>query len=183
MALEFEAQGLSELYAALQEFPVRFERNIMRGGLRAGVNVFRDEARNFVSDKKDLARSIKSSTDVRRGVGIAKVRAGDAKAFYAHMLEFGTASYYVGSGKSVRRPYKIGATKKGKVSTEKRKPLSFPSRTGSRIARASAIHPGIRPIGYMRRAFDGYQRQAIEAMQKYIHDRIIAEAQKIWSMP
>ena len=86
MALEFEAQGLSELYAALQEFPVRFERNIMRGGLRAGVNVFRDEARNFVSDKKDLARSIKSSTDVRRGVGIAKVRAGDAKAFYAHML-------------------------------------------------------------------------------------------------
>jgi hypothetical protein len=119
---------------------------------------------------------------VRYGVGVATVRAGDAKAFYAHMLEFGTASYYTGGGRSVRAPYRIGATKDGKVVKQKRALAFTPRGSSKRIARNNVIHKGIRPIAFMRRSFDGYQREAIATMQKYIHDRIIAEAQKIWTM-
>ena len=42
---QFQVQGLKELHTMLQQLPVRIEKNIMRGAIRAGANVYRDAAR------------------------------------------------------------------------------------------------------------------------------------------
>ncbi len=185
MATEFEVTGLAELYAALQELPVRIERNITRGALRAGAAVFRDEARaNVPKDSGFLRKSIKSESDVRRGVAYGYVRIDKNKggAFYAHMLEFGTASYYVGSGRSVRKPYRIPKATMGRGSAKTKntvsKRLKFQT-PGGFVIRNAVMHPGIKPQFFMRKAFDRKQKDAAEAFRLYVENRLPIEVAKL----
>jgi hypothetical protein len=113
MADEFKMEGLAELQAFLQELPARVESNIMRGAIRAGAKPVADEARQLAPSLKDpdprrTAGALKKSVRVmsvrsRGGVvqgGVAvggRVKLGrgnkrqEADAFYAHMVERGTA--------------------------------------------------------------------------------------------
>lgn len=183
MQREFEVNGLSDLYAALQELPVRIERNITRGGLRAGVAVFRDEARaNVPKDSGFLRKSIKSESDVRYGKAYGYVRIDRNKggAFYAHMLEFGTASYYAGSGRSKRQPYRIPKATIGRKKTANTvaKRLKF-NTPGGFVIRNAVIHPGIKPTFFMRKAFDRKQKEAMEAFRAYVENRLPIEVAKL----
>lgn len=183
MATEFEVTGLSDLYAALQELPVRIERNVTRGALRAGVAVFRDEARaNVPRDSGFLRKSIKSESDVRYGKAYGYVRIDRNKggAFYAHMLEFGTASYYVGSGRSKRQPYRIPKATIGRKKTANTvsKRLKF-NTPGGFVIRNAVIHPGIKPTFFMRKAFDRKQKEAMDAFKAYVENRLPIEVAKL----
>jgi HK97 gp10 family phage protein len=183
MQREFEVTGLSDLYAALQELPVRIERNITRGALRAGVAVFRDEARgNVPKDSGFLRKSIKSESDVRRGKAYGYVRIDRNKggAFYAHMLEFGTASYYTGSGRSKRQPYRIPKATIGRKKTANTvsKRLKF-NTPGGFVIRNAVIHPGIKPTFFMRKAFDRKQKEAMDAFKVYVQNRLPIEVAKL----
>lgn len=171
MANEFQVQGLKELHHMLQELPVRIERNIMRGAIRAGANVFRDAARQAAPvDDGLLKRSIKTgSTNVKRGNVVVNV---GTDLYYARMIEFGTASYYTGTGRSVKKPYKIPKLTKGK------KRLKKAVKFGNVIVN-SVTHPGIRPQPFMRRAFDGASDQAVSTFAQYISTRLAAEIRKI----
>lgn len=183
MATEFEVTGLSDLYAALQELPVRIERNVTRGALRAGVAVFRDEARaNVPKDSGFLRKSIKSESDVRYGKAYGYVRIDRNKggAFYAHMLEFGTASYYAGSGRSKRQPYRIPKATIGRKKTANTvsKRLKF-NTPGGFVIRNAVIHPGIKPTFFMRKAFDRKQKEAMDAFKAYVENRLPIEIAKL----
>ena len=170
----FNVRGLKELHQMLQQLPVRIERNIMRGAIRAGANVFRDAARQAAPvDDGRLKRSIKtSSTNVKRGKVTVNV---GSDLFYARMVEFGTASYYTGNGRTVGAPYFIPKRdKSGKASKRKKKAVKF----GNVIVN-NVKHPGIKPRPFMRRALDSSSQSAIATFADYVRVRLAAEIRKI----
>jgi HK97 gp10 family phage protein len=102
--------------------------------------------------------------------------AGDKNAYYAHMVEFGTASFYTGKGKTVGKPYIIKA--KDSTGTElstgnKRRALKIGATMVNQVT-----HPGIRPRPFMRPAFDQSKDQALKVMADYIKTRIPKELKK-----
>jgi len=153
--------GLADLQKMLDELPAKIESNIMRGALRAGANVYRDRARAAapVGKTGKLKKSIKVKASVRRGRVTASVVAGGGDAWYAKFVEFGTASFYEGNGKTVGAPYEI-KPKKGKA-------LKF-----GNVFAPSIVHEGVRPTGFMRRAFDGGTNEVIDQTAAYIRMRI-----------
>ena len=61
-------KGLSALQALLDTLPVKMEKNIMRGALRAGAKPVAEAARNGIhSVHGDLAKSIRVTTRVKNG--------------------------------------------------------------------------------------------------------------------
>lgn len=154
MVSELHVSGLSELDKLLKELPAKIEGNIMRGAMRAGAKVFADRAKQMVPVKSGQLRdSIKVSTRSKRGRVSATVRAGGKKAFYAHMVEFGTARHF--------------------IKPRKRKSLFFAG-----IAREVVDHPGASPKPFMRPALDGGQVEAVNAAADYIRKRLAKEAAK-----
>lgn len=134
-------KGGAELQRALNELPVKLERNVMRSALRAGAVVLRNEARKNVPEETGaLKKSIKVSTRARKGVVTATLKAGDEKAFYAHMLEYGTA------------PHDIAPKSKKALTLE----------DGGVVKHAK--HPGIAPRPFMRPALDEKTDEAVQAV-------------------
>lgn len=88
---EVHVKGLAELQKILDTFPVKVEKNIMRGALRAGAKVVQQEAKlNARVLSGEMQRGIKIGTNVRRGVVIASVKAKGPHGPLAHLHEFGT---------------------------------------------------------------------------------------------
>lgn len=164
MANNIKIQGLAELNKMLQLLPSNVEKNILRGGLRAGAAVFRDKTReNIPAQMLALKRSIRITTNSRSGRITATVVAGNRDAYYAHWIEYGTASYYTGKGKTVGRPYAIRP--RGGIAA-----LKF-----NNIYMGSVIHPGVKPRPYMRPAVDAGTQEALRAMVDYMKSRIEKE--------
>lgn len=158
--------GLAELQKAMQELPAKIEQNMLRGAMRAGGKVIVEEAKTLAPvDDGDLKNSIRISTKSRNGIVKAEVKAGDKKAYYAHMIEFGTASYYAGTGRTVGKPYKIVS--------KKAKSLLF----GGFFVEG-VTHPGIRPQPFMRQAFDSSFDRATRAFAAYLENRMPKELAK-----
>jgi HK97 gp10 family phage protein len=110
---DFEVKGLKELNQTLQQLPVKLERNILRGAIRAGANVIVEDARRrapvlSVFDPRRVFGALAKSIRVRgvqskNGVlvggvfagGVADVGRGKEKvqadAFYARFVEYGTS--------------------------------------------------------------------------------------------
>ncbi len=161
--------GLADLHKALQDLPGKIEGNIMRGALRAGQKVFQQAAQQAVPvNHGDLRNSIKikfKGRSQKYGWVRMHLLAGDKTAWYAHLIEYGTASYYTGKGRTVGGPYQI--------KPKKAKGLIF----GGSV-HAGAIHPGIKPQPFMRPALDRNQAQALEATAEYIRKRLPRELSK-----
>lgn len=153
-------EGLADLQKILDEFPAKLEANIMRGALRQGANIFRDRARAAAPVKSGkLKKSIKVKTTVKKGKAISQVVAGGGDVWYAKFIEFGTASFYEGNGRTVGAPYKIAKSKK--------KAMKFGD-----IYADNVIHQGVRPNGFMRKAFDAGETEVIDNVATYIRMRI-----------
>ena len=164
-----EIRGLDELHRLMRELPEKIERNILRGGLRAAAKVVEDEARRLVPVAPPsggnakaygvaagaLRASIRTSMRVRTKAGWvnAQVKAGNKQAWYAHLVEFGTARHW--------------------IKPKNRKSLFFAG-----LAREAVDHPGARPKPFMRPAFDANAQGAIEAMADYIRQRLPKELKK-----
>jgi HK97 gp10 family phage protein len=167
---DFRVDGLAELKKQLQELPAKIEGNVMRGALTAALKVLRREVLANIPEKTGaLKKSVKIRFDrksLKRGYVNGYLTAGDKQAYYAHMIEFGTASFYTGKGSSVGRPYTIVSKKKGGS-------LVF----GGQSYR-SVTHKGIRPRPFMRPAVDGSTNEALKAMGDYIAQRLPKELAK-----
>jgi HK97 gp10 family phage protein len=110
--IDIKVQGLKELQDALREFEPKFQKNVLRGAVRAGSVVVADEAiatvpvlaekdarlnRKWPAIPGVLRRSIRvMSTRVKTSQGLVQggVKAGvsrkDLLAFYAGFVERGT---------------------------------------------------------------------------------------------
>lgn len=159
MSSSVEFKGLAELKAALAQLPVKMENNILRASIRAGMKVVAAEARRNVNEVSGaLADSVRfgCSPDRRTGKLVGYVRAGgrgkkgSAKggknpAFYAHMVEQGTAAHLI----KARAPNKMLA-----------------------VGVAQVQHPGARKKPFLRPAMDTQGQAAVEALREYIRQRL-----------
>lgn len=146
-------KGLSDLQKLLDELPVKLEKNVMRGALRAGMNIVKPEAQqNIHSVSGELARGLKVSTNAKRGVVTAKLKATGPHAFIAHMLEFTGASAHT-IMPSVKKALAIG---------------------GASVA--SVEHPGFRPKPFMRPALDARAGDAVVTVGNYVKQRLATKS-------
>jgi HK97 gp10 family phage protein len=144
---EIHVTGLSDLQKFLDDLPVKLEKNIMRGALRAGMNVVKPVAQqNVHSVSGELDAGLKVGTRVRGQTVTAYLKATGPHAFVAKFVEFGTAAHNI-------------AAKTGR--------LSF----GGLYAK-SVQHPGARPKPFMRPALDGQAQNAVIAAGEYIKNRL-----------
>lgn len=161
-----EIRGLAELHKTLQELPAKIERNVLRGGLRAGAKVIETEAHRLCPEapptldgikrgarRGELKRSIRVTLRASKSTVRAKVTAGNKVAWYAHLVEFGTARHWI-------------------------KPKNRKSLFVAGFFKEVIDHPGARPKPFMRPAFDGKWRAAIDAMASYVRDRLPKELRK-----
>lgn len=169
-----QIDGLAELDKLLKDLPVKIERNVIRGALRAGQKQMLEAARanldrNGSVKTGELRRSIRVRFQ-RKSEKYGWVRsylvAGNKKAWYAHLVEYGTGSFYSGNlNNSKRQPYEIRP--------KNRKSLFFAG-----LAREQIIHPGAKPKPFMRPAFDATHQQSINSMAEYIRTRLPKELKK-----
>ena len=165
--------GLKELDAMLKQLPANIERNVIRGALKKGQEVLSDAVKsnlrsNGSVDSGELEKSVRirfKRSSERFGWIRSFVMAGSKKAYYAHMVEFGTAGYYTGSGRTVGGAYQITPKVAGSLFL------------GSIFAE-SVTHPGIKPKPFMRPAADNYSDAAIDAVANYMTQRIPREMKK-----
>lgn len=143
-----EVTGLVNLERALKALPAEVERKFLRGALRAGAKVIADEARALVPQKSGALRaSIRISTKGRGGHVKAEVKAGDKKAWYAHIVHVGA------------KPHEI--------KPRKRLSLFFAG-----IFKEIIKHPGARAQPFMEQAAQNKEQGAIDAISAYLRKRI-----------
>jgi HK97 gp10 family phage protein len=149
--------GGEEIARALEGFAANVERNILRGGLRAGAQVILEEAKARVpQDTGALRDSLSVRTGAKGGKVFALVRAGRSKKkddpWYAHLVEYGVKRHVIIAG---------GGTKKGKALA-----------AGARILGEKVDHPGAPAKPFMRPALDAKAGEAIDATAEYLRNRI-----------
>jgi len=153
-------KGLSDLAKALATLPVKIERNIMRGALRAGMKPIRDDARRLAAKQHGaLAKGLKVSTDSRRKIVYSKLRTTGKHGYIAHFIEFGTARHWISSKKG--KKLRIAGT----------------NNTGRPfvVYKEAVNHPGSRPIPFMRPSLDANSETAVLAVANYIRNRLTKE--------
>lgn len=174
MAEESAILGGRQLAELLQQLPAKIERNIMRAALRAGAAVIRNEARQNVPVKLGALRnSIRVSTKAKNGTVTAVVKAGDSRAFYAHMVEYGTQRHLikVEEGErpiNYRRTRKRGVLTYQSMRTVNRNVL----RIGNTFVGPTVEHPGARAAPFMRPALDNANGRAIAAVAAMVRKRL-----------
>lgn len=142
-------KGVAEVNAFLQSVPVRVERNILRGGLRAGMNVVRPIAqRNIHSISGELAKGLRVGTRAKGGVVTATLKPTGKHAHIAYMLELTGA-----------KPHQITA--------KDAKALGL--RGG---AYRSVHHPGFRKRPFLRPALDANPTAVLVAVAGYAKTRL-----------
>ncbi len=140
--------GLPELYRTMQELPVKVERNVARGGLRAGMNVVKPVAQAMARKASGVyAAGLKVGTRARAGMVTSNLKPSGPHGYLGKWIEFGTRAHNI-------------AAKKGGW-------LSFMS-----IFRKEVAHPGARPFPHMRPALDSQARAAVVAVAEYMKKRI-----------
>lgn len=141
-------KGLRELNAFLQSVPVKVERNILRGALRAGMKTVQPVAKqNIHSRSGELAKGLKIGTKARGGIVIANLKATGRHRSVAHLVEFGTKAHAI-----------------------KARGGGFLSFLGMFIKEVA--HPGAQPKPFMRPALDQQSGAAVNAAAAYMKERL-----------
>ena len=141
-------KGMRQIGEFLQTLPVKLEKNVLRGALRAGANVVKPVAQaNAPKDTGEMARGMKVSTNSKRGVVMAKVKLTGKHAFLGPWLEYGTAAHRI-------------VAKDGGW-------LFF----GGAFAKA-IDHPGITPRPFMLPALVSHAGPAVVAAANYMKARL-----------
>lgn len=140
--------GLPELYRRLQDLPVKYERNVARGALRAGMNVVKPVAQSMARKASGVyAAGLRVGTRTRGGMVTSYLKPSGKHAYLGKWIEFGTRAHNI-------------AAKKGGW-------LSFMS-----IFTKEVSHPGARPYPHMRPALDSQAQAALIAIGEYSKRRM-----------
>lgn len=157
--LETNITGLGDLQKLLDQLPVNIEKKVIRGALRAGQKVVLDQAKATIHNQSGaLADSLRIKTNAGKDGKISsRVVAGNKTAFYAHMVEFGTAKHLI-------------------------KPKNRKSMFVAGMMRKVVDHPGAQKKPFMRPAADAAAHEgseAITAFKNYMTKRITKEMDKL----
>ncbi len=158
MATYEHVQGVDEVIKQLLEFPVKFEKNIVRGGLRAMAAVVVQVARPMVpvgrgvrhpGASASLAETLRVSTGIKGNQVVASVKIGDLRkgVFYARMVLGGTKAHL------------IMARNQGAL------------RLTGGVIRKEVEHPGARANPFLDAAFNASREQAVRTGFDYVTER------------
>jgi len=158
VTLSAKIEGLAEIERRLSAMPVVIQRRILRGALRAGARVFRRHMVQEVPisgerrlDYTGLAPKIPG--DLRRSIRVGKpyidrgrlsitTKAGNDKAFYAHMVEVGVRPHTISRRRNLGRSRNVLVIARQFVSGPVRHP-GFAGRFFARSALASGEGPAV----------------------------------------
>jgi HK97 gp10 family phage protein len=148
-------KGLRELGEQLRLVPAEIEGKLMRPALRQGGKVFEREieqripvVRRSDGSSGELRDSVRTTTTSKNGVVAAHTWMGNAKAWYAHLIEFTGAA-----------PHDI-------------KPKNRASLFFAGLMREIVHHPGFRPRPIMRPVMDSQAGAAVVAVGEYLRRRL-----------
>lgn len=195
--------GFKEIHDALLQLPKEIKNRIMNKAMRAGNEIFlsairtrapkgtglyKGQKKGHVANAAYISRSKWTGEGVTMGIGMRR-----DVGFNWHFLEFGTGTWYRGTGKSVRGEYRIPKEK-----NTSKGPLAFISKSGKMFSKSGmtssstssykrfltmgegefakagtsqywilhhAHHPGIRPRPFIRPAFDENVQAAIASVK------------------
>lgn len=175
MAELTHVKGLDQLQKFLDQLPVKMERNVMRGALRAAAkDVLLPAAKAGVNSiSGELAASLRVSVRARRGEVRAAVK---TDIFYARFVEYGTRQHWISVAMS-ERPSRM--TRRGvrlfAIGTLNEIAYRGGSlQIGSNFVGKSVVHPGIpaNSKAFMRPALDNNAGAATVAAAEYIKGRL-----------
>lgn len=148
MSEETHVTGLAELQKFLDSVPVKLEKNILRGALRAGMSTVKPIAQSNIHNVSgQLAKGLKIGTRIRSHTVTANLKATGPHRSIAQLVEFGTRAHNIAA--------KFGGW------------LSFMN-----VFRKEVAHPGARPRPFMRPALDAQAGAATVAVGEYIKKRL-----------
>ncbi|MBY8826118.1 HK97-gp10 family putative phage morphogenesis protein [Sphingomonas colocasiae] len=177
--MEMKLNGGPELLALMDQLPRKIGRNAVRGGVRAGAGVIRDQAKQNVRKRSGrLARAIKLSSRVQGSVISAKVIVRGAHDYIAPWLEYGVKAHWIvvaGGELDIVRS-KIRSRKRGSTKTRTRD-LNNMVRDGSLVINGNFVgpyvyHPGHPAYPFLRPALDTKAAEAINVCGQYIAQRL-----------
>jgi HK97 gp10 family phage protein len=167
-------KGLAELDEFLTTLPIKMQKNILRGAVRAAMKPVRKKARaNINSISGETAKSLKVSTRSRGTTVIAKLRPKGPNAYKAIFLEYGTRRHLIAVSDvdrnvNHRRSRKLGRLTLESITTVNRRVLKI----GNNLVGPSVTHPGARPHPFLRPALDTEALRAVVAFGEYVQRRM-----------
>lgn len=163
-------KGGPELMQFLDQLPPKLEKNVLRGALRAGANVIRDEARANVPVKSGkLRRAIKTDTVTDGGLIKARVKLRGPHWFIGPFLEFGVAPHFIAAGDSGLSARKL--TQRLNRSGGSNEPGGA-MKIGGQFVTGAVLHPGIPARPFLRPALDTRANEALRAVGAYMEQRL-----------
>ncbi len=142
-------KGLAELQKFLDQLPIKMEKNIMRGAMRAGMKVVQPRAQSRIrSQSGKLAAGLKIKTRALGKMVMSRLVATGPHAFIAKFIEFGTAAHII-KGRNGGWLQLFGG-----------------------IIRKSVDHPGARANPFFRPALDESKGAALLAIGEYVKKRL-----------
>lgn len=165
-------KGLSQLQAFLDQLPVKMEKNVMRGAMRAGARAVLPVAKSNVNQVSGaLAKSLRAGSSARGSTVTGYVR---TRIYYAKWVEYGTRPHFI-KVRPEDRPSRItrrGERKAFSIRTINRMVERGSLVIGRNFVGASVDHVGARPKPYLRPALDTQAGAAVVAVGNYIKDRL-----------
>lgn len=167
-------KGGPELLRLLDELPKNLERNVIRGGLRAGAKVIQQQAKaNVPVQTGQLKRAIGVGTRTAGSRISSYVKLRGSGSYLGLFIEYGVAPHLISvaeADKPVRntrrgsRKVSIGPINK----MVKRGSLKI----GEHFVGPMVMHPGHAPKPFLRPALDQKAEEAVNAMGAYIAHRV-----------
>ena len=152
MADDSNISGGRELDAFLQTLSTKVEKNIMRGAMRQGANVFKVAAKENLQSNGSvvsrlLLKGLKVSGRAKGGQVTASLKAGGKHGYLAPWIEYGVAAHSIKKGADLSRgKYQDGV-----------------------------LHPGFGEKPFMRPALDEKTAESIAAVTAYVRKRLTNE--------
>lgn len=176
MADTTHVKGLAELQKFLDQLPAKIEKNIMRGALRAGMNVVKPVASTKVhSVSGALARGLNVGTNSKGGTVWSRLKAKGPHGYIARFLEYGTLPHFISIPEAEkpinwRLSIKRGEIVRASMTTINRNIRSLKI-SGSFVG-PTVFHPGSQKKAFMRPALDEQASAAVVAAADYIKKRL-----------
>lgn len=140
--------GGKKLDELLKTLAPKVQKNVMRSAARAGAVVYRDRVKELVPvHLGELKKSIRITTKSQKGIVSASLKAGNKKAWYAKLVEFGTRPHTI-------KPKDAKALEIGGVVVEQ------------------VEHPGAQQRPFMRPGADASHAAALAAVVSKLRERL-----------
>ena len=168
--------GGPELLKVLDQFPDNIERNVLRGGLRAGAKPIQQRAKTIVRRKSGkLAKGIVVGSRTEQGQPRGYVKLKGPHSFIGVFLEWGVRAHLIKVSDEDRA--KLGKMTRRGFRRFGMKTINKMRRAGSLLIGKNFVgpvvdHPGFAPMPFMRPALDQGAADAVKAMGEYIANRV-----------